>query len=90
MATRVHKSKSKKVKIGTILNKDIFQQLKERSAKEGRPLSALIEEAVLKYEQEELLSKELRLRALESAFAVGLSISGDDLREIMQEDFYEQ
>jgi hypothetical protein len=82
--------KSHKVKIGTILDKDIIRRLKERSARERRPISALIEEAVLRVEQDEMLSKELRVRALESAFAIKFNISDEQLRVIMDEDYYDQ
>ena len=81
---------SHKVKIGTILDEDILRRLKERSARERRPISALIEEAVLRAEQDEMLSKELRLHALESLFAIKFNISDEDLRAIMDEDFYDQ
>ncbi len=90
MATKVHQSKPKKVKIGTILDEEVLQRLKERSVKEGRPLNALIEDAILKYEQDETSSRELRLRALDSVLAIKFNIADDDLRQIMEEDFYEQ
>ena len=90
MATKVHQSKPKKVKVGTILDEEVLQRLKERSVKEGRPLNALIEDAILKYEQDETSSRELRLRALDSVLAIKFNIPDDDLRQIMEEDFYEQ
>ncbi|MCL4538239.1 MAG: hypothetical protein M1378_01330 [Bacteroidetes bacterium] len=90
MATKVHQSKPKKVKVGTILDEEVLQRLKERSVKEGRPLNALIEDAILKYEQDETSSRELRLRALDSVLAIRFNIADDDLRQIMEEDFYEQ
>ena len=90
MATKVHQSKPKKVKIGTILDEEVLQRLKERSVKEGRPLNALIEDAILKYEQDETSSRELRLRALDFVLAIKFNIADDDLRQIMEEDFYEQ
>ena len=90
MATKVHQSKPKKVKLGTILDEEVLQRLKERSVKEGRPLNALIEDAILKYEQDETSSRELRLRALDSVLAIKFNIADDDLRQIMEEDFYEQ
>ncbi len=90
MPTKVHQSKPKKVKIGTILDEEVLQRLKERSVKEGRPLNALIEDAILKYEQDETSSRELRLRALDSVLAIKFNIADDDLRQIMEEDFYEQ
>lgn len=90
MATKLHQSRPKKVKVGTILDEELLQRLKERSAKEGRPINALIEDAIRKYEHEETMARELRLRALESVFALKFNISDEDFREIMEEDYYEQ
>ncbi len=88
MKTLQHQSK--KVKIGTVLDEDILRRLKERAAREGRTIAALIEEAVLKYEQEEAFAREMRLRALESVFAVKFNISREDFEAIMEEDYYDQ
>lgn len=90
MSTKVKQPKSKKVKVGTILDKDVLQRLKERAIKEGRPLNAVIEDAILRYEQDEALSRMLRVKALESVFATKFNISDEDLRHIMEEDYYEQ
>jgi predicted DNA-binding protein len=90
MATRIQQSKPRKVKIGTILDEEVLQRLKERSAREGRPINALIEEAIRKYEQEEAMAKELRLHAVEQLFSIRFNISDEDWKSIMEEDFYEQ
>ena len=82
--------KPNKVKIGTILDEDILRRLKERSARERRPISALIEEAVLNAEQEQAMTNEIRLHALEQLFSIHFNISDDDWKEIMEQDFYEQ
>lgn len=90
MATKLRQRKPKKVKVGTILGEEIFRRLKERSAKEGRPISALIEDAILKYEQSDVLERELRLNALERLFSVRFNIPHEDWKAILEEDFYEQ
>jgi hypothetical protein len=79
-----------KVKIGTILDKGIMEKLKERSAREGKTISALIEEAVLKYENEDTLVREMRLKAMEQLFSIRFNISDEDWKTIMEEDYYEQ
>lgn len=84
------KSKSRKIKIGTILDADIYQQLKARAANEGRTISALIEEAVLKYKQTTEVPRELRLRALDRFLSVRFNITKKDLQAIMDEDVYDQ
>ena len=84
------REKPKKVKIGTILDEEIFQKLKERSAREGKSISALIEDAVLKYEQSEPIDRELRIKALERLLSIRFNISKEDWNAIMEEDYYEQ
>lgn len=90
MASRTKERDVKKVKVGTILDEDIFKRLKALSLKEGRSIGAMIEQAVMKYEQEEATARDLRVRALESVFALNFNISDDDLRQIMEEDYYDQ
>src|SRR5437867_3051249 len=90
MATKIHGRKPKKVKVGTILDEEVFRRLKVRSAREGKPIATLIEEAVRKYEHEEGMGKETRLRALESVFTSKFNISDEELRQIMEGDYYDQ
>lgn len=82
--------KQKKVKVGTILNEEIYQRLKERAARGNRTIGGLIEEAVIKHEQEELLARELRLRAVDRLFATRFNLTDEDWKTIMEEDFYNQ
>jgi hypothetical protein len=82
--------KSTKVKIGTILDEDVLRRLKERSARERRPISMLIEEAVLRAEQEEAMAKRLRLLAFEQLSSIRFNISDADWQDIMNEDPYDQ
>jgi len=89
MATRTAQ-KPKKIKVGTILDSELYGRLRLRSAKEGRSISTIIEEAVLRYEQEEALASEMRMRALESVFALKFRVSDADFRTIMDEDYYDQ
>ena len=79
-----------KVKIGTILDKGIVERLKERAAREGKAISSLIEDAVLKYETEDPLAREMRLKAMEQLFSIRFNVSEEDWKTIMEEDYYEQ
>ncbi len=81
---------SPKIKVGTILDKKTVKRLKERSAREGRPMSALIQEAVMRYELADVADRALRLKALDQLFSIRFDISGNDLREIMEEDPFDQ
>jgi hypothetical protein len=80
----------RKVKVGTILDREIVQRLKERSAKEGRPISALIEDAVTRYDQVDIVEREVRMKAIDRLFSIKFSISEDDLRAIMEEEMFDQ
>ena len=79
-----------KVKVGTILDKKTVQRLKERSAKEGRPISAIIQDAVTRYEQAAIFDRAVRLKALDQLFSIRFNISGNDIRTIMEEDLFDQ
>lgn len=79
-----------KVKVGTILDKKTVQRLKERSAKEGRPISAIIQDAVTRYEQAAIFDRAVRLKALDQLFSMRFNISGNDIRTIMEEDLFDQ
>ena len=82
--------KSSKVKIGTILDEEIVQRLKERSAREGKSISALIEDALLRYDRADVFEREVRLKALDQLFSLRFNIAEDDLRSIMEEDVFDQ
>ena len=90
MSPRNLHKKADKVKISITLDGKVFWLLKERSAKEGRPISALIEDAVLKYEQAESLQHEIRLKALDRLLSTRLNISHEDWQAIMDEDVWKQ
>ena len=79
-----------KVKIGTILDTGVLEKLRMRAARDHKPISTIIEEAVLRFEEADATDYALLLRALESVLALRFSISGDDLRSIMEEDYYNQ
>lgn len=79
-----------RIKIGTILDKGIVDLLKDRSAREGKSISSLIEDAVLQYETEAESSKETRLKAMEQLFSIRFNITNEDWKTIMEEDYYEQ
>lgn len=77
-----------KAKIGTVLDKDIIKKLKERALREGKSLNALIEEAVLHYDQLDAFDHAVRLRALDSLLSIRFNISNDDWKTVMEEDVF--
>jgi hypothetical protein len=90
MSNRRKLGRSARIKVGTILDEKVVERLKERSHNEHKSISAIIEEAVLRFDSTQSADAVLRLRALESAFAVRFNISNDDLRAIMDSDYYDQ
>ena len=90
MQTKRNTVERTRVKIGTILDKKIVDRLKERSAREGKSISSLIEDAVLKYKTENASTREMHLKAMDKLFSVRFNISDEDWKTIMAEDNYEQ
>jgi predicted DNA-binding protein len=82
--------KAKKIKVGTILDAEIYERLKRRAAEVGRPISDLLQEAIIRYEQSDDIDAGLRKKALDNLFSVKFNISLEDLKEIMEEDYYDQ
>lgn len=75
-----------KAKIGTVLDKEVIRKLKERALREGKPINALIEEAVLHYEHLDTFDHAMRLRALDSLLSIQFNISKADWKAVMKED----
>jgi plasmid stability protein len=84
------KREFKKVKVGTILDAELYKRLKQRAAKEGRSISDLFEDALRRYEKNEVPDRQVRMRALENLFSNKFNLSRDDWRAIMEEDYFDQ
>ncbi len=79
-----------KTKIGTVIEEDIIRKLKEYSARENRSISEVIESALLSFFQSETKPRELRLQAVEQLCSKPFNLSPEDLKEIVEEDYYRQ
>lgn len=90
MQTKRKSIERSKIKIGTILDIEVVNRLKERSAHEGKAISAIIEDAVLKYDTEDILEREIRLKAMNQLFSLKFNIPDETWEEIMEEDYFEQ
>ena len=62
------KQQDNKEKIGTILDRNIVKKIKDRSHKEGRSISEIIQDAILKYEDIEPAKLGLRKSANDALF----------------------
>ncbi|MFO7447307.1 MAG: hypothetical protein R6W90_13135 [Ignavibacteriaceae bacterium] len=58
--TKREKKTNNKEKIGTILDKDVIQKVKERSIKEGKTISEIIQDAIIKYEKTDPIDISIR------------------------------
>lgn len=79
-----------KVKIGTILEDDVVQKLRELSVRERRPQNEIIQDALNRYLSTSSRQKDLRKAALAQFCSRPFKISAKEWREIMDEDYYDQ
>ena len=87
MTTSVKASK-KKEKIGTVLDSEILKRIKERSLKEGRTISDIIEDAVLKYNETDPVKSEIRKKAVERFCSKPFNLNISELNDLLNEDYY--
>ena len=81
---------SRKIKVGTVLDKEILWQLKERAAKEGRSISDLINNALQKYFQNIKMHRDARRAAVEQLCSKPFHLSVRELNEILRENYFDQ
>ena len=79
-----------KVKIGTQLEEEVFQDLKVAAAREKKPISELIQVAVVTYlhqKNQPLAVKSGLQRFLDKP---PVKINDEDFKQIMELDYYDQ
>lgn len=79
-----------KTKIGTVIEDELLQKLKEWSARENRTISDVLEDALINYFNGKKISTELRMKAVESFCSNPFKLTDDDWKEIMELDVYDQ
>ena len=84
------KSSGKKLKVGTVLDEQIYQQLKERAVKEGRTISAVVSAALLAYYTTPVIDFKARREAVRRFCSTPFKLTREELEEIMELDFYDQ
>jgi hypothetical protein len=84
------KQKNNKEKVGTILDKNIVKKIKDRSHKEGRSMSEIIQDAILKYEEIVPARLELRNAAVSRFCSKPFNLNLNDMEELLIEDYYVQ
>lgn len=84
------KQPDNKEKVGTILDRNIVKKIKDRSHKEGRSISEIIQDAILKYDELEPTKLELRIAAVNRFCSKPFNLKQNELEELLTEDYYEQ
>jgi len=87
---KISEQTESKEKVGTILDKRIVKKIKERSVKEGRTISEIIQDAILKYEELEPTKIELRRAAVNRLCSKPFNLKQSELEELLIEDYYDQ
>lgn len=79
-----------KIKVGTQLEQEIYQNLKVAAARENRPVSEVIQEAIAAYLKQRAHPRGKKsglARLLESP---PMKITDEQFRETMEADFFDQ
>jgi hypothetical protein len=79
----------RKEKVGTVLDIHVIRKVKERSAKEGRTISDIIQEALIKYDEIDLTKAELRKTAVDRFCSKPFNLNISEVNELLNEDIYE-
>ena len=78
-----------KEKIGTVLDRDILRKIKERSVRERRTISDIIQDALIKYNDTDTTKVELRRAAVTRFCSKPFNLNTLELNELLSEDIYE-
>jgi len=79
-----------RTKIGTVLEEEIVQMLKERAARDNRSISDVIQDALLHYFQSGTKQRDIRLAAVERLCSRPFSLTTQELQEIIETDYFER
>ena len=78
-----------KEKVGTVLDRNILRSTKERAAREGRTISDIIQDALLKYNETDTTNSELRKSAIKRFCSKPFNLSTREIKELLNKDVYE-
>jgi hypothetical protein len=79
-----------KQKVGTLIEEDIMRLAKRRAAEEGRPLSDLIQEALVQYLSPGVGSAKEREMAFYVFCERSFKLSPEQFRQVLEEDAWDQ
>lgn len=78
-----------KTKIGTVLEEDILKELKERAAKDGRAISDVIQDALMRYFYATPKETTIRLQTLERLCSRPFRLTPQELGKILDENSFQ-
>jgi metal-responsive CopG/Arc/MetJ family transcriptional regulator len=79
-----------KTKIGTVLEEELVQQLKERSVRDDRSISDILQDALRRYLHGASPQRDVRLAAVERFCSKPFQISAMEIEQLLTEEYYEQ
>lgn len=79
-----------KTKIGTVMDKELVKQLKERAVREDRSISDILQDALHGYLKAGPKRGELRIAAVERFCSRPFHLSGLEIQKILAEEYFEQ
>jgi len=79
-----------KRKIGTLIEEEVIKLVKHRAADEGRPLSDLIQDALVSYLSKSVPKPKEREAAYQIFCERPIKLSNDQFREILEEDTWDK
>jgi hypothetical protein len=81
---------TQKEKIGTILDREVMKKLRNRSRREGRPISDIIQDAIVRYTEIESTNRDIRIQTAHRFCSRPYNITRRELDDLLGEDYYEQ
>ncbi len=79
-----------KTKIGTVLEEELVQQLKERSVRDDRSISDILQDALQSYLHGAPRQRDVRMAAVERFCSRPFHLSGMEIQQLLAEEYYEQ
>jgi hypothetical protein len=78
-----------KKKVGTLIDEEVIRHAKRRAAEEGRPLSDVIQDALVSYLSDKVSDPKKRDNAYQLFCGQPMRISRKQFKEILEEDVWD-
>lgn len=84
------KTKLKRQKVSMMLDESVIRIINERALREGKTMSDVIQEAVVKYTAKDEDKIKKQVEAIKRLFEKPGTLSRKEIDEILDEDYYDQ